>query len=197
LSSQTSHPAGEVPFDVARVIEVMAGFPGDWCLCGGWAVDAWLGRQTREHQDVDIAVFEDDLANVRRHFAGWQLWAHDENDPDSETQWEGRRLALPAHIHARRGIVNLDIQVTAREAGRWVLSTQPRVELDLDVAVGESKWGVATLAPQAVLFYKTLESRPQDVADMGSLMPFLTAAQAGWLGDAVEAARAGSDGSSL
>ena len=32
---------------------------------GGWGVDALLGRQTREHQDLDIAVHHKDNANLR------------------------------------------------------------------------------------------------------------------------------------
>lgn len=28
----------------------------DWCVVGGWGVDALLGRQTREHDDLDVLV---------------------------------------------------------------------------------------------------------------------------------------------
>ena len=35
-----------------------------WWLMGGWGVDALLGRQTREHHDVDLLVLVDDLATL-------------------------------------------------------------------------------------------------------------------------------------
>ena len=52
--------------------------PPPWALAGGWAVDAWLGRVTRDHLDVDIAVFANDHQALLEHFAGWQLIGHDE-----------------------------------------------------------------------------------------------------------------------
>jgi predicted nucleotidyltransferase len=32
----------------------------DWSICGGAAIDIFLGRQTRTHKDLDIAVFWED-----------------------------------------------------------------------------------------------------------------------------------------
>jgi lincosamide nucleotidyltransferase A/C/D/E len=34
------------------------------CVAGGWAVDALLGRQTRPHQDLDLAVDADQLERL-------------------------------------------------------------------------------------------------------------------------------------
>ena len=36
------------------------------CIDGGWGVDALLGRQTREHDDLDIAVHRKDNVNLRQ-----------------------------------------------------------------------------------------------------------------------------------
>ena len=37
----------------------MEGAGVDWAVCGGHAIDLFIGRQTRDHQDVDVAVFWD------------------------------------------------------------------------------------------------------------------------------------------
>ena len=80
----------------------MSAFPAPWALCGGWAIDAWLGRQTRDHGDVDICVFIQDQRALFDHLAGWQLIGHDNHvDDDSSEPWDGRQLCHPAHIHAR------------------------------------------------------------------------------------------------
>src|SRR3990172_43020 len=99
VSRQTTN---HVPEPIARVADLMSTFGATWCLCGGWAVDAWLGRLSRDPVDVDIAVFQDDLSAFFDHMAGWQLVAHDTQvDGGTAEPWNGRPLVLPAHIHAR------------------------------------------------------------------------------------------------
>lgn len=80
------HPANNVPEPVARVSDLMAGYAAAWCLCGGWGVDAWLGRVTRDHADVDIVVFQADLPALFDHLEGWQLIAHDSPFPREQPQ---------------------------------------------------------------------------------------------------------------
>jgi hypothetical protein len=92
----------------------MAGFSRPWFLCGGWAVDAWLGRKTREHGDVDITVFHEDQRAIYEQLAGWHIIA-DDVEPDTvpvpgRPPWDGHILdpdhrwtwpKTPAHLHAR------------------------------------------------------------------------------------------------
>ncbi|HEX8003290.1 MAG TPA: hypothetical protein VF519_11410 [Mycobacteriales bacterium] len=42
-------------------------------LDGGWAVDALLGEQTREHSDLDLVVDAEALDRVRALLDGWQV----------------------------------------------------------------------------------------------------------------------------
>ena len=90
-----------VPEMVARLREVMSGYSRPWSLCGGWAVDAWLGRVTREHGDVDVSVFRSDCEAVFAHFAGWQLVAHGPGSEGNAALWDGRPLGTPSHLHGR------------------------------------------------------------------------------------------------
>jgi lincosamide nucleotidyltransferase A/C/D/E len=42
--------------DLCAFLDLAAGLGVRVWLDGGWAVDAWLGRQTRIHRDVDILI---------------------------------------------------------------------------------------------------------------------------------------------
>ena len=46
----------------------------DYWLFGGWAVDFWVGRVTREHDDVDIAAWRTDYDAIATALqaAGWR-----------------------------------------------------------------------------------------------------------------------------
>ena len=172
-----------MPEPVARIAELMSTYSPPWALCGGWAVDAWLGRLTRHHGDVDIAVFVNDRRALFELLAGWQLIAHEETkENEGADLWDGRPLVVPAHIHARSPersgplperfdpfgmrIVSvddgfgLDIQLAERSqtgrtaGGDWVLNSEPRVALPLASCIRQSAWGLPMVAPEVILFFK-------------------------------------------
>ena len=185
----------------------MSGYGATWSLCGGWAVDAWLGKQSREHGDVDLSVFADDQRALYEYLDGWQLLAHDAawEANDAEVWWDGRRhLTAPAHIHARSpdlkgpmpegGIAKpedgfwLDIQIDGRSGGDWVVGREPRIAAPIDRCVPESPWGLPTAAPEVVLFFKSRDMRLRDRLDFAALLPLLTGEQRGWLWEAISLA---------
>lgn len=180
-------PAPEVLDRVARAFD---GFGRPWALCGGWAVDAWLGRQTRAHLDVDLWIHREDQRTLHGYLRdGWLLNGHDPHDDDSVHAWDGHALELPAHVHARGHDLNLDVQLNAVERGELVLRAQPRVTIPMPRATATSPWGLPTLAPEAVLFFKlTTPIRPHDRADIDILLPRLGAEQRRWLDGAVAVA---------
>ena len=182
-----------VPEPLARIAEVMSTFRPDWFLCGGWAADSWLGSQTRSHGDVDITAFHDDQRALFDHLAGWELIGHDDNvADDSPEPWTGRTLDLPAHVHAHsRDGFNLEIILNDRTDGDWIFNRQPPITLPLERCTRESAWGLPTVTPEVILFYKAHPPawrdtsppalRPHDELDLLALLPHLTRQQRNWL----------------
>lgn len=117
----------------AHVAAHMAGFERPWAICGGWAVDAWLGRHTRDHGDFDMFVFVEDERALFDHLsASWALIAHDEIEPDAVTAWDGRPLGHPAHIHAMPSMeVMLAEWVPNGSVGPMPLDDPSRFRLDI------------------------------------------------------------------
>ena len=204
MSDRISNGAAAVPDAIAPIIDVMSSYPGHWALCGGWAVDAWLARVSREHGDVDVSVFVDDQRLLFDHLAGWQLLAHDPTwKPAGDDRWwePQRTLAAGTHIHARpphrSGAMPKDGIATGEDGfsqefyledcdgAEWVLNRDPRLAVPVADAVRPSPWGVPVPVPEVLLFFKARDLRRRDHADFQALLPLLTAAQRAWLRDAV------------
>ncbi len=202
-----------LPADVARVVELMSAFPGSWGLCGGWAVDAWLGRITREHSDVDIFVFEDDQLALRELLPGWQLVAHDDNwsgkNPIwpnvpivASELWDGRRVEVPGHFHARAADeFEFELNLNERDGEDWVFSRELRIALPVSRTLSLCDWGIPAVALEVVAFFKLLPlpfkrgarpaMRPKDEADVIALLPVLDGGQLAWLRQSVAAIEPG------
>lgn len=202
------------PEPVAYVTGLLGGLDVPWLLCGGWAADAWLGRQTRSHVDVDIAVFHEDQRAVFEHFPGWALVGHDPNVPDATTeQWNGRRLDLPAHVHVTVLGSNLSTQpslthskvefeflLSERSDGDWVLNTERRIAVPADP--WWTPWGIPAARPEVILFFKAGGGltaaelaatdglpRAHDEQDFHALLPTLSDEARTWLHDALTEVR--------
>jgi hypothetical protein len=197
-----------VPPAVAYVRDLLVGFGPPWLLSGGWAADAWLGRQTREHGDVDITVFHRDQHAIFEHLKGWALVGHDPNVPDDTTEpWNGRQLDLPAHIHvpvpgsplatstaATHSAYEFEFLLNEGSDQRWILNRDLDIAVAPDRCIRQSPWGLPTATPDVVLFFKgggdlsTAEMRAaqkpfrsRDEQDFFALLPILTATQRSWL----------------
>jgi hypothetical protein len=186
----------------------MTSYPRSWSLCGGWAIDAWLGRVSRDHGDVDLSVFDADHRDLFDHLAGWQLIAHTSvGDDVSSALWDGRKLPVPSHIHGRSpadagplpddGICEpargwwLDIQIDAAAGDACVLKHEPRIELPMADAIRMTPWGVPASSPEALLFFKATLPRRRDWRDFVAFLPLLEARQITWLRDAIALAHPG------
>ncbi len=58
--------------------QLMADADFAWAICGGYALDLFLNRNTRMHGDVDLCVFETDREKVVEYFAqrGWRVYEY-------------------------------------------------------------------------------------------------------------------------
>ena len=62
---------------VDEVKKVFEPFKRQWWIAGGWAIDLFLKRQTRPHDDIDVLIRREDQLEVQKLLAGWDMWAAD------------------------------------------------------------------------------------------------------------------------
>jgi hypothetical protein len=131
----------------ARVREVaafLADFPRPWFISGGWAIDLFLDRVTRDHEDVDVAIFRRDQRDLRTYLAVWTLEKVVEGR--RELWREGEWLNLPVHeIHARRAsVASGEIEFLLNEAAddQWVFRRDPRIQRPISKSAMRTSFGI-------------------------------------------------------
>jgi len=173
-----------LPIDLAQIVDTMRPFTGTWAIAGGWAIDLWLGRQTRTHADVDIAVFRDEQSLLRSTFQDWQFskaadgkllpWPRDEV------------LRLPDHeIHASTANgMKVELLLNERRDDVWLFRRGASIELSMARAF-RRRQSVPVLAPEIVLLYKSKNPRATDDDDFAAALPSLDDESRAWLRSAL------------
>ena len=179
--------------DLQTVGALMRGFHAPWCIAGGWALDLFLGRETRPHADVDVALFRADQVLLRQHLVGWAL---EKVLGGVLGRWqEGEWLHPPTHeVHARSGDqppVTLEFLLNERAGDRWVFRRNPEVSCPLNRVILRSDTGLPVLCPAIVLLYKAKAPRGVDESDFEAARASLYTEQRAWLESALKTCHPG------
>jgi hypothetical protein len=183
--ARTFHPLIE---HLSPVIEL----PVPWYVAGGWAIDLFVDRVTRDHQDVDLVIARDDQRAAFEHLPG-RTWSKIVPHPDGLTgegtiePWDGEPLSLPIHqILADDEDDRIEFLLSEIEGGLWRSRRAPEVTLPVETMGRTTTDGVRYITPEIVLLYKAKHMREWDEADFTTALPEMTLAQRHWLYHALE-----------
>lgn len=176
------------PITPSDVAELLRELPVPWWIAGGSAIELFLGRETRRHFDVDIAILRRDQLALRRHLVDWDLWVA---TPERRLhRWDDSALELPITrfwVRPRPGASWwLDGRLQEARDDHWFCSYNERVSLPLSRFGRTTDEGVPYVAPEIALFYMLLSPTPKAKADFLATRPHLTPASRDWLHRAVE-----------
>ncbi|OGS49156.1 MAG: hypothetical protein A3K68_03155 [Euryarchaeota archaeon RBG_16_68_13] len=173
---------------VRKVAAILEGFRRPWWIAGGWAIDLLVERETRAHEDVEVAILRGDQRGLRNHLRGWRL-ERVVRGSFVKTPWpEGEWIAPPDHeIHARSPDASLELEVllNEREGDAWRFQRLPEVTRPLVLAGMRTADGVPFLAPEIVLLYKAKDPRERDIHDFRVARGALDEDRRQWLRDAL------------
>src|SRR4051794_4598563 len=169
--------------------DVMSVVSARWWLAGGWAIDAFLGRRTRDHDDIDVQILRPEHVAVRAALSEWD--AHAADPPGTLRPWPvGEELAPEVHdIWVRRSAGDpwrFQLMIADVDGDEWVYRRDDRIRRPVAELTGPvSSRGRRVLAPEVQLLYKSKGLRPKDEADFAAAHPALDSAQRSWLADAL------------
>jgi hypothetical protein len=161
-----------------------------WWLAGGWAVDVLLGRQTREHGDLDLVVLRRDQVSVRQELRGWDVQRA--GPPGVLRPWPiGETLPLDVHdVWCRRtprSPWSFQLMIDDTEGDDWLYRRDHSIRRPVQSLAGRaSSASLLVLAPDIQLLYKSKGLRDKDVADFQAVRPYLSAEERNWLRTALD-----------
>lgn len=167
----------------------LAGCGANWCVVGGWAIDLYLGRQTRKHDDLEIAIPRADFARVRNALRGYHLHAVGDGEvfalADDELPPRDKHQTWVLDPTAQQW--RIDVMLEPGDAHTWVCRRDESIQAPRAGMVGVRD-GVPYLKPQAALLFKAKYARPKDEADFSVSAPTLDAPARIWLRAALQRA---------
>ena len=160
-----------------------------WWIAGGWALDLFLGEQTREHEDIDVLFLRQDQHAIRTLLQGWDVQeAHPEMQP---TSWPFREwklgTSLPPEVHdiwCRPKSTTpwaLQFMVIDTQENQWLFRRNAQIKGPLATMGHMTDDGIPYLAPEIQLLYKAKALRPKDEADFANVLPHLDQRSCRWL----------------
>lgn len=196
MADQT-YPLGKWrPWSPHEVATFFAALHVPWWIAGGWAIDLFLGRQTREHEDIDVQILRHDQDAVRARFGAWDMQAALPQPRDEAwpfRPWRpGEILDLSIHDIWRRPATTepwaLQLMIADTRDEWWLFRRMPSI-MRPSVAIGsDTANGIPYLAPEIQLLYKAKGLRPMDEADFTQALPMLRQEQRQWLRNALATA---------
>jgi hypothetical protein len=176
----------DAPKAVARALD---GFDGSWFVAGGWAIDLFVGRETRAHKDIEIAILRRDQLRLQRHLPGWSFQAVLPSTSGQSRPWlKDEWLETPIHeinASSTEGSV-LEILLNESDANDWIFRRDRRIRRTLASMGARPVQGIPCLAPDIVLLYKAAAPGPADEADFSAALPWLLPRQRLWLAEALD-----------
>jgi hypothetical protein len=198
--------------DLEALLEVgrtMACWLAPWFVAGGWAIDCFLGRVTREHHDVDILVLRRDqslLHSILQEFPLRRVIPHPEGLINRGTLAgcsPGEQLELPVHqinvyravdehlVRADAGATDpehrwwFQIMLGETDGDDWVYRRNPAIRRPLGKIGFHPPNRLPHLAPEIVLLFKSKHMLAHDRADFDAAAPAMASEPRQWLREAL------------
>lgn len=180
--------------DLQFVMEVMRDFKKPWLIAGGWAVDLGLRCMTREHEDIDICVYREDIQAVLDYFMNWEIKVAVPGEHRLVDYVQLSDLSLPRYcLHLFRGDDFLEILLTERLGDKILFRKNKDITMAMEQFALSDATGRPYVNPVWQLLFKSLAPREKDLADFMHYLPLLKAEEKRWLANGIRLMKPDSD----
>jgi len=172
------------PLSPHEAAQLMASAPFPWWISGGWAVDLFVGHETRSHDDIDVGILRRDQAAFAAHCAGWDIQCAGPEGLEPFSTQPGSSAFNDLWVREdARGPWRLQVNLNSGDHTEWVFRRAPAIRLPLKDAIRHASDAIPYLAPHLQLLFKAQHRRPKDDADAALVIPRLADHERAWLAD--------------
>jgi hypothetical protein len=174
------------PEEVASLLEEVV---APWYVAAGWAIDLFVGRQRREHEDLEIAVPNRRFDEVAEALAGLELFVITGPAEATPLAKARDRLEDTHQTWAREpatGLWRLDVFREPSDRDTWICRRHASVRMPYERLIARTDDGIPYGRPEVVLLYKAKHAhRERDRLDFADVLPLLEPERRRWLADAL------------
>ena len=171
------------PLQPRAVATLLANINAPWWVAGGWALDFFLGFETRSHDDLDVGVLRRDVTAVTANFPGWEFFEAKSQalyrlEPGESPRPEVNSLwCRPSSATGW----SFELMLDEADGDTWVFRRLPTIRRSLAEAIRRSPDGIPFLAPEVQLLYKARLPREKYLEDFERVLPRLAHGERAWL----------------
>jgi len=172
------------PLSLEEIKRLLGPVAAPWWVAGGHALDMFLGHETRQHLDIDVAILRRDQKAFLDALRKWDVQiAH---NGELIPLKPGEAVTKPEHheLWAREtvdGPWRLELLLEESDGKRWSYRRNDRIGLNVADLGRRDPYGIQFIRPEVMLLYKSHSPRPVDETDFLYALPRLDVAQKGWL----------------
>ena len=177
------------PLSIQEVVELFSGLSVPWWIAGGYAIDLFVGRETRSHGDMDVLIRRDDQLEVQRYLSEWDM--HKTQQPGLKPWPIGEFQDRPFDdIWCRRkedSPWQFQLMFLDTDGDQWVFKRDSSIRGSIDSLGIRASIGVFYIAPEIQLLYKArLETLEKDEFDFQNAVPLMEESACTWLLECLE-----------
>lgn len=183
------------PLSPQDVATLFASLDAPWWIAGGYAIDLFLGRTTRDHADIDVQVLRRDQRAIRLALDGWDVQEVNRVMAISPEKWPfrswERESALSAGVHDvwcrphAKAPWALQLMIADTEEDDWLFRRLPQIRRPIANIGRRTPDGIPYIAPEIQLLYKAKEPQGKNEADFLHALLSLDPASRQWLAHAL------------
>jgi hypothetical protein len=165
----------------------LAGIDVPWRISAGWAIDLFLGRERREHDDLEIGVPADRFGEIAAALPELEFFVVSRGvaEPVAEASDRLTTSHQTWGLDRAANVWRIDVFREPHDGDRWLARRDESIRLPYDELIEHTADGIPYERPEVVLLFKAKHSRAKDEADLAAVLPHLGPERrrllAGWI----------------